>query len=394
MSNTILTPTMITREALRILHQKLNFVGSVNRSYDDRFAQSGAKIGTSLQIRLPNQYSVRTGAAIDVQDTTEQQVTLTVSTQKGVDMQFSSQELTMSIDDFSSRILEPAMAVLAANIESDAMTMIKDVYNSVDNSGAAITFANVLNGRKKINDFLAPQDSNRMCLLDTTANVDLVDALKGLFHDSKEVAKQYRDGFIGRSAGFTFAENTILPSFSPGARSQTYQVNGSGTVTGSTLTVKTGTGAMVVGDVFTISGVNRVHPETKVDTGELMQFVVTAAYSGGAGDVSISPSIVTSGALQNVSAAPANNATLTFVGTASTAHHQALAYHRDAFAFATADLVMPKGVDFAAREVFDGISMRIVRAYDINNDNLPCRIDVLYGYKAIRPQLACRLAHN
>lgn len=392
MANTLLTPTAITRKALMILHQKLNFVGKINRSYDDRFANSGAKIGDTLQIRLPNQYTVRDGATLSTQDTTEKKVDLTVSTQKGVDVNFSSEELTLDLDDFSERVLEPAMSVLAANIEADAFNMYKAVYNQVDNIGNAATFAKLLAVRKQLTDNLAPL-SPRCLTLNTQDNLDLVDGLKGLFQDSTQIAKQYREGMVGVIGGFgEIYENTVIPSHTVGAGSG-YLVNGAAE-SGSTLTVDTGTGALEEGDVFTIASVNRVHPETKADTGELQQFVVTADYAGGAGDISIAPAIVASGAYQNVSAIPADNAALTFAGTASTAHDISLGFHRDAFAFVTADLVMPEGVDFASRQTYDGISMRIVRDYDINNDKFPCRIDVLYGYKAIRPQIASRFANN
>lgn len=390
MPNTLLTPTAVTREALRILHQKCNFIGSINRTYDDSFAQDGAKIGDSLKIRLPNQYVVRTGANLSTQDTTESSVTLQVATQKGVDLNFTSSDLTLSLDDFSERILKPAMSVLAANIESDALTMYRDVYQQVNNHGNAATFRNTLSARKLLVDSLAGTDLN--LLLDTQANVDMVDALKGLFHDNKEVSKQYRDGMIGRTAGFDIWENTLMPAHTRGAGSG-YLING-GSQTGATLTVDTGSGALVVGDVFTIANVFRVHPETKVSTGVPQQFVVTAAATSGTTSIAISPSIVTTGALQNVNAAPADNAPITFAGTASTASQTSLAYHKDAFAFATADLVMPKGVDFASRQVLDGISMRVVRQYTISNDSFPCRLDVLYGYKTLRAQLAARIANN
>lgn len=391
MANTLLTPDQITREALRILHQKLNFVGSINRQYDSSFAKSGAKIGDTLRIRLPNEYTVRTGATLSTQDTTEQSVSLQIATQKGVDVNFSSVELTLDLDDFSKRILEPAMAVLAANIEADAMSMYTDVYNQVNNQGSAATFAKLLEGRKILVDNLAPL-SDRTANLNTQDTVDLVDALKGLFQDQKQLSKQYREGMMGHAAGFDFAENTLWPSHTVGEGAG-YLVNGA-SQTGSTLTVDTGTGALNKGDIITIAGVNRVHPESKADTGVLQQFVVTADYAGGAGAISISPAITTSGARQNVTGSPADNAAITVAGNASTAHGISMLYHQDAFCFATADLVMPKGVDFAAREVFDGISMRIVRAYDINNDKFPCRIDVLYGYKTLRAQLACRFANN
>ena len=393
MSNTLLTPTAVTREALRILHQKCNFVGRVNRQYDDSFANNGAKIGDTLKIRLPNQYTVRTGPTISVQDTGETSVSLQIGTQKGVDISFSSSELTLSLDDFSKRILEPAMAVLAANIEADALSMYKDVYNQVNNIGAAATFNKLLNVRKELVDNLTPVDTNLTMTLNTQDNVDLVDALKGLFQDSKSVAEQYLDGAMGRTGGFMFYENTLLTKFTSGTDASAYTVSGANQ-TGASVTVTTGTGTMKKGDIITLAGCNRCHPESKADTGVLQQFVVTADVGASATSIAISPSIVTSGATQNVVASPTDTGAVTKAAGTGASHGISLGFHRDAFAFATADLVMPKGVDFAAREVMDGISMRIVRAYDINNDLFPCRIDVLYGYKTIRPQLAARFANN
>jgi hypothetical protein len=402
MPNTLLTINMITREALRVLHQKLNFVGSINREYDSSFAKDGAKIGDTLRIRLPNQYVTRTGPTLSANtDTEERQVSLQVATQRGVDLNFQSTELTLSLDDFSSRILEPAMAQLAASIEADALTMYQDVSQSNWNGGSAATLARVLQGRKLMQDSLAPLN-DRTALLNTQDNVDLVDSLKGLFQDSTNIAKQYREGYMGRTAGFDFAENTLLPRHTRGAATGAYTTSTlvgvlpvTSTTPVSAITVATGTGAMNKGDVFTIGNVFAVHPETKVNTGVLQQFVVTANYAGGAGSVSISPAIVMAGGAQNV-VIPTTSATaaITFAGTASASVGTSLVYQKDAFTFATADLFMPKGVDMAAREVFDGISMRIVRQYDINNDRFPCRLDVLYGYRTIRPQLAARLHNN
>ncbi|WP_422383275.1 P22 phage major capsid protein family protein [Roseibium album] len=395
MANTLLTPTAVTREALRILHQKLNFVGNVNRNYDKSYANDGAKIGDSLKIRLPNQYTVTDGATMSAQDTEESSVTLSVSSQKHVAMNFTSAELTMDLDDFSERIIAPAMSVLAANIESDALSMYKSVYQQVSNLGNAATFKNVANVRRKLVDSLTPMDKLSM-LINTEDNVDLVDALKGLFNDQKEVSKQYREGYIGRTAGFGFMENTLLPTHTTGSDDGTgdYLTNDATAQTGSALTVDTGTGTLKQGDIITIAGVNRVHPETKVDTNQLMQFVVTADVGASGTSIPISPAIVATGAKQNVTNGAANNQAVTKVGGASAVHNISMGFHRDAFAFATADLIKPKGVDFCAREVMDGISMRLVRDYDINNDKLPCRIDVLYGYEAIRPELACRWANN
>ena len=373
------------------LHQKLNFVGNITRQYDDSFAKSGAKIGDSLRIRLPNQYTVRTGANLSAQDTTESSVTLQVATQRGVDMTFSSTELTLSLDDFAKRILEPAMSVLAANIESDALSMYRDVWQSVWNGGSAATYNLALDTRTILQRSLTPSN-DRTALMDPRAMADVVKDTKSLFNDSTSISKQYKEGYMGRAAGFDWMENTLLPSHTRGGSNGAYLTNSGTAQTGSTLVVDTGATAPSAGDVITIAGVFSVHPETKVSTGILQQFVI----GSGATTTSfpISPAIVATGPTQNVSNGAADNQAITFLGTASTAVQTSLLFQKEAFAFATADLVMPKGVDFAAREVMDGISMRIIRDYTIATDQFPCRIDVLYGYKTIRPQLAARFHNN
>lgn len=391
MANALITPTMVTREALRVLHQKLNFIGSIHRDYDKQFAKEGAKIGQTLQIRLPNEYVVRTGRQMAAQDTTEQTTALTVATQQGVDMYFTSSELTLSLDDFSDRIIEPAIARLASTIEANAMSMALSCHRQVTNAGAAATYNGVLDGKKILTDQLAPV-SKRIANLNTLDSVNIVKDTKTLFNNQSEIGDQYREGMMGRAGGFDFYENTLWPGFTPGTHAG-YTVNGAGQ-TGNTLAVSAGTGTMVVGDVFTIAGVFRCHPETKQSTTELHQFVVTQAYAGGAGTINFQPAIVLTGAKQNVVAGPAASAAIVFAGTAGTQSGMSLLYHKDAFAFVTADLEMPNGVDWKARETQDGISMRIVRDYNISDDSLPCRIDVLYGFNAIRPALACRYVNS
>ncbi len=398
MANTLLTPSMITREALRVLHQKLNFIGSINREYDSSFAKSGAKIGDTLRVRLPAQYTVRSGANLSTQDHVEQQVSLPVTTQKGVDVTFSSAELTLSLDDFSNRVIEPAMAVLAANVEADAFSMALDVYNTVNNIGSVTNLKQFLLGRKLLNDNLAPMDNNRTAILNTQDNVDLVDALKGLFQDSTQISKQYREGMMGRTAGFDFYENTLIPTSTTGTAlsATTYTINGAVTANGSSsAVVATGATTFKKGDVFTVANCFRVHPETKASTGELQQFVVTADYAGGAGTLNFAPAIYTSTGQQNVTAGGLpNGSAILKVGGASAVYKPSLVFHKDAFTFATADLILPKGVDFAAREVMDGLSMRVVRQYAIATDTMPCRFDILYGYKTLRAQLAARILSN
>lgn len=394
MANSILTPTEVTRAALTILHQKLNFVGNIYRGYDDRFAKSGAKIGDTLTIRLPNEYTVRTGATLSAQDTTETSTTLQVATQKGVDLSFTSVDMTLDIQDFSARILEPAMSVLAANIEADALEMYKDVYNLVDGDAAAFTFGSVVDAKTLLGNMLAPNSDRTMVMNMTHAN-KLIRDRKDAFNPSADVSRMYREGIVDRSAGFDLYENTLMLPHTTGTAAKTtgYLVNG-GSQTGAALTVDTGTTTFLVGDVITIANVFRVHPETKASTGILQQFVVTANSGASATSLAISPAIVTSGARQNVTGSPADNAAIVKVGAgANETLVQSLAFHKNAFCFATADLVMPEGVDFAARETMDGLSMRIVRAYDINNDAFPCRLDILYGKKTLRAQLAARV-HN
>lgn len=394
MANTLLTVDEITREALRVLHQKTTFLGSINRQYDSSFAQEGAKIGSALRIRKPNQYVIRTGRTMSANDVVEQSVTLNVTSQAGVDLNFTSADLTLSLDDFSKRIIQPAMAVVGSYMEATVLTgLTKKVYNLVDQDATAVSLLAFGLGRQKLQDNLAPDDGQRSALLSTTHEVKLVDALKGLFHQSTAIDQQYREGVMGRTQGFEFMSSTHVLDHTTGTAAKTtgYTVNGA-TEDGSTITIQTGTTTFLVGDVVTFAGCNRVHPETKVDTGVLQQFVVTANSGSSATSLAISPAIVVSGALQNVSGYPTDTGAVVKVGAgASEKLNGSLVYHKDAFTVATADLILPTGVDFAAREVFEGISLRIIRAYDISDDAFPCRVDVLFGYEALYPQLAARI---
>lgn len=394
MSNTLLTVDKITRKALVILHQKLNFIGNIDRQHEASFGNDGMQIGDTIRIRLPNQFTVRTGQVWSAPAIVEAQVPLTVNRYRGVDMNFSDQDLALRIEDFTERHIEPAMSVLAAHIENDAMSMFNSVYQVVNNVGSPIGTRQVGQARKLLTDALAPS-GDRSLILNTQDNLDYIDAVKGLFQDSTSIAKQYREGLTGRSAGFDVYENTLIPTPTTGTAlsATTYTVNGAGQ-TGAGVIVATGSTTFAVGDVVTFAGCFRVHPETKQATGDLQQFVVTTAYAGGAGTLAISPSIVTSGARQNVSASPTNGGAVTKVGGASAVYRPSVAFHRDAFTFATADLPLPKGTDMASRKVMDGISMRMIRDFDSTNARFITRLDVLYGYTAQRPELAARILSN
>lgn len=403
MANTLLSPTIITREALRILHANLNFIGAINRQYDNQFANSGAspsgKIGPTLTIRLPNRFTVRSGAVIAVQDITEATTSLTVSTQKGIDFNFSSQDLTLTIDEFSQRYLKPAMARLASQVESDALSMLNDVWNMVDDDGNVISFLDFMKAKQKLEENLAPDDGERCATLCLTHETKLTDALKGLFNPQSNIGSQYRKGKIAKdTAGFNdWYSNSLLTTHLTGTAAKTtgYTVSGANQ-TGAAVTVTGGTTTFLVGDVITLAGSNAVHPETKADLGYLQQFVLTANSGASATSLAIAPSIVTTGAGQNVTASPTDTGAVVKVAAgASGTYTQSVVFHPDAFTFVTADLVdVSKFGAWGAREVQDGISMRIARQYDITNDKIPCRIDVLYGYKTIRPQLACRIHAN
>jgi hypothetical protein len=396
-ANTLLSPTIITREALRILHAKLNFVSNINKQYDSQFANSGAspsgKIGPSLTIRNPNQYVVRDGWDLNVQDTAETSQVLTVSKVKGVDLTFSQQERTLTIDEFGKRYLEPAMSVLATAIEADALSMILDVYNAVDDSANSFSYLDFANGRKLLNQYLAP-DTGRCGVLTSGHVVSFLDAIKGFFNPQESVSKPYLTGKIGKVNGFDTYENTVLNPFQSGTAAAVtgYLVNGAGQ-SGAAITVDTGVTTFKKGDIITFAGVNAVDPETKADRGFVQQFVLTADYAGGAGNIAISPAIVLAGAAQNVSAGPADNAAISKVGGgASALYSQSVLFHPDAFTFVTADLVdVSKYGAWGSRQVMDGISMSIAQQYNISNATIPCRIDVLYGYKTLRPQLATRI---
>ena len=393
MPNTILTVNQITRKALMILHSKMNFIANVNRQYDDSFAKTGGKIGSQLRIRLPNEYTVRQGINMAIQDTIETQVTLPVADITGVDLEFTSEELTLSLDDFSERILDPAVSVIAANIEAAFFAkMYKQTANVIDADATAFGFNQIVDAREMLTVNLAPPTKRNIVLPPSLASKYMKDT-KGLFHAGDNIRNQYVEGEIDRTQGFSIYENTLLGVHQTGtaAKVTTYLSNGA-TQSGSTIVVKTGATTFLVGDVVTFAGVFAVHPETKASTGALKQFVVTANAGPSATSLAISPAIVTTGGGQNVSNAVADNSAVTKVGAgANELMTNALAWYRDAYTFATADLVLPKGVDFAYREVMDGISMSIVRDFSISNRRFPCRIDVLWGGVATRPQLGTRI---
>ena len=400
MSNSILTIDMITRKALEILENNLVLTRNVNRAYDDSFAVEGAKIGSTLRIRLPDRALVTDGAALQVQDDNEQFTTLTVSNQKHIGVNFTTAEMTMQLDDFAERVLKPRISQLASSIDADVANSFRNIYQSVGTPGVTpATSAVLLAAQQKLNEAAAVM-SPRYATVNPAANAGLVEGMKGLFNPTDTISRQFKNGMMGMGVlGFDEINmSQSIKQFTTGSRNATGTVGTTVTTQGSETIVLAGVGnalTIKAGDVFTVAGVFAVNPQTRESTGSLQQFVVVAdvtSSAGGAATVTVRPAMYTSThALATIDSFPASGAVTTFVGAASSQYPQNLIYHKDAITFATADLLMPQGVDMASRQVHNGISMRIVRQYDINNDRLPCRIDVLYGYSVIRPQMGVRL---
>ncbi len=399
MANTLLTIDMITRKALEILENNLVITRNVNRQYDDSFAVEGAKIGSTLRIRLPDRALVTDGAALQVQDDNEQFTTLTVASQKHIGVNFTSAEMALQLDDFAERVLKPRISQLASSIDADVANSFKNVYQSVGTPGVTPgTSLVLLQAQQKLNEAAAVM-SPRYATVNPAANAALVEGMKGLFNPTDSISRQFKNGMMGE--GILGLEeinmSQSIKQHTNGTRTTGQTVNGNVAEGASQIVLASAGNALTynVGDVFTIADCYSVNPQTRESTGALQQFVVTEAATssaGGAVTLKVSPALYSpSHALATVSTLTITGKAVTFVGAASGQYAQNLVYHKDAITFATADLLLPQGVDMASRQVHNGISMRVVRQYDINNDRMPCRIDVLYGYSVIRPQMACRI---
>jgi hypothetical protein len=400
MANSILTIDMITRKALEILENNLVLTRNVNRQYDDSFAVEGAKIGSTLRIRLPDRALVTDGAALQVQDDNEQFTTLTVSSQKHIGVNFTSAELTMQLDDFAERVLKPRISQLASSIDADVANSYKYIGNTVGTPGTTpATSLVLLQAQQKLNENAAVM-SPRYATVNPAANAGLVEGMKGLFNPTDTISRQFKNGMMGMGVlGFDEINmSQSIKQFTTGSRNATSgSTSAAVTAEGAVTIAVTGAGnnaTIKIGDVFTVADCFAVNPQTRESTGSLFQFVAAADVTlngSGAGNITVSAMYSANHALATVDVLPQTGKAVTFVGAASSQYAQNLVYHKDAITFATADLLLPQGVDMAARAVHNGISLRVVRQYDINNDRMPCRIDVLYGYSVIRPQMGVRL---
>jgi hypothetical protein len=393
MANQLLTISMITQESLRVLTGSLKFVTNVAQRWDSEFAIKGAKIGQTVNIRKPARYVGRTGPVINIESQTETYVPLTLDQQYGVDLSFTSAEQTMSLDMYSDRVIKPAMANIANRIDAYGLTYLSKVYNQVGSPGSAVTsLSTYLSAGVKLDQNLAPRDGTWNFLADPNTQAVATGLGLNLFNPQPVISEQYRKGQLAEALGFKWYMDQNMPIHANGTFSGTIEVDGAGQ-TGSTLVIKGLTGTLTAGTVFTIQGVNAVNPQTKATLGVPQQFVVLANRTG-AGSMTISPAIVTSGAFQNVSAGPAADADLTIAGGSAVSTQLSCAYHPDAFVFGCSDLDVPGGTDraFRATDPQTGLSVRIIRDYNVLSDVWVTRFDILFGFNTLYEQLACRVA--
>lgn len=404
MANALLTINMITREAVRLWKNTNAFIQNVDMQYDESFAVGGAKIGSSLRIRLPNDFTVTTGPALSVQDTSEQSTTLVLATQKHVDVSYSSVDRALSLDDYSRRVLAPMVNNLAGAVAVDLMSGIEGgicnfvANQDINNNILSPIASTYLNAGASLDLNSAPV-ANRKIVNGPRTEARVVAALSGLLNPAPEIGRQYITGRMYDALGFIWMKDQTNILHTNGALAQgSATVAGAGQ-TGLALTVAATAATLLQGDIITVAGVNAVNRITKGSTGELRQFVVTANVAAGAVSIPIYPAIIPAVGgqqqqYQTVDASPVNGAAVNPVAglAASTQYRKNFAYAPEAVTLATADLEMPKGVHEVARESFDGVSMRMVTDYFIGTDQLITRLDVLYGFLWIRPEWACVVA--
>jgi len=413
MSNTLLTISKITNEALMVLENELTFTSEVDRNYDDQFAVVGGKIGNTVNVRRPGRFIGTTGPALNVEDFNETSVPVTLSTQFHVDTQFTTQDLALSLDMFSDRVLKPAIAAIANKIDRDGLLMAKNsTANIVGTAGTPPTgLITYLTAGAYLDAEGAPRDGRRSCIIEPFTSATIVDSLKGLFVPQEAIGEQYRKGLMGRDSGgmnWKMDQNVVNQTFGSYA-SATLSCNvttatgflSTGWASTSTITIGASGAAATLnqGDVIQIAGVYAVNPQNRQPYGsnKLRNFVVTSTTSissGGTASVTVSPAVITGGQFQNVSVTSSGSQTVTPFNNTGVVSPQNILMHRNAFTLATADLELPEGVHFAGRasDKEIGLSMRVVRQYTINNDSIPTRLDVLYGWAPLYSELACRIA--
>lgn len=410
MANTTLTADIVAKEALMILENELVMANNVHRAYEDEYDKrvNGYRVGETISIRRPAAFTVRSGATASAQDVVEGKTSLTINQQKGVDFQFTSSDLTLKIDQLSERVIKPAMIQLANQIDYDLTGLYASVANWVGTPGQVVnSFTDFAKAPERLDNGAVPTDM-RKAVLAPSDHWGLLGSQTALYiQDAARGA--YRNGSLGMIGGVdTFMDQNVRthtvgvatgsPKVNGGSQNVTYAAV-KDTWQQSLITdgwTNSTTGILKAGDVFTIAGVYAVNPRSKAAMTYLQQFVVLADADSGAttgpSTLTISPPMITSGAFQTVSAAPADNADLTVLGTGGTGYTQNLVFHKNAFALAMVPMERPPGAVDVSRQSYKGLSVRVIPYYDGTNDISNWRLDVLYGFKAIDPRLATRLS--
>lgn len=407
MANTINTikdgPGLFAKGVAELLRDNLKLCNFVEKADPSEFdGKNSFKAGDTIYTSIPAR-RIAQRDSLDItsytKDVTEQKAALTLNKTATTADKFDSLELATDVDvrNALKRFGMSAASTLAHDIESRCFEIVNDAtYNLAGTAGSTtFTVADVLSAKTLLDESLAPM-GDRTLFMNSRNGAKAVDARKGLFQSSSDIAKQYRDGYIGRSDGFDWVETQMTPLHTNGSMGGTPLVNGAPSAGASTIAIDgvTSGNTWTKGTVFTLAGVNKVHPITKVDMGVAQQFVVTAdaTFTGGSATVSISPALYSaSNGLKNITALPADNAAVTVVGSASTGYNQTIALHKSAFKMVTVPLYQPAGVDLVASETVDGITVNIVRAFDVNTRDVITRYDVLYGFDPVRPEWSTRL---
>lgn len=410
MANTQLTADIVAKEAVMILDNELVMGKKVFRGYEKEFDKSvnGYKVGTSISVRRPTDFTVRDGATASIQDAVEGSTTVTVDKQKGIDFQFTSQELTMKISDLSERVIKPAMVQLANQIDVDLMAEYKNIPSWVGTPGQTIdAFSDFAKGPERADEYGNPMEG-RCATLSPADHWGLVGSQTALYNET--ISKPaYRKGSTGMIGNVDLYMSQNVPTHTVGVATGTPLVNGGSQATTWAASKDAGTQALVTdgwtnsttgilkaGDVFTVANVYAVNPVTKATLPFLKQFsVVSDVDSGtstGPATLTIRPAMIASGAFQTVSAGPADNAAITVMGTGGTGYRQNMIFHKNAFSLVSVPLVSPPGAVDVGRRSYKGLNVRVIPYYDGANDISKWRLDVLYGTDTIDPRLAHRLS--
>lgn len=405
----ILVPSVIAKEALMQLKNQLVFGKLAHRQYKKEFA----KVGDTVTIRKPVKFVTTDGATRQNQDVEEGSTSIKIDQRKHVSWNFSTQDLTLSIEEYSERYIAPAMLTLAQTVDAYGSGLYRKIWNRVGTPGTTPSNYAALGAvAQRMTEMAVPRNERRAAL--TSEAFHKIAGTLTTLNMPKQAADAWASGEIGNIAGFNTHESVNIRSHQVGTKAGTPLVNGGGQNTLYAASMKTGVqtlslkgftassaGVLREGDVFTIAGVFAVNPVPgeggagKTVLPYLQQFVVRQSVvnsdASGNAVVTIAPAIITSGPYQTVSAAPADSAAISVVGAANQVTPQNLCFHKNALALVTVPLEMPDGCAWKAQESHDGLSVRIVKDYDINSDAEIVRVDVLFGWEAIYPDLAVRL---